>query len=73
MGILAGYFADKIMYGGGPGLLINLLLGIIGGMLGGWVSTLPGLSAIGIIGDLIISVAGVILFLWMASSLSRSQ
>ena len=37
IGILAGYFAGKIMRGGGFGLLVNLLLGIIGGVLGGWV------------------------------------
>ena len=36
IGILAGYFAGKIMRGGGFGLLVNLLLGIIGGVLGGW-------------------------------------
>lgn len=35
IGILAGYFAGKIMRGGGFGLLVNLLLGIIGGVLGG--------------------------------------
>ena len=32
IGILAGYFAGKIMRGGGFGLLVNLLLGIIGGV-----------------------------------------
>ena len=50
IGILAGYFAGKIMRGGGFGLLVNLLLGIIGGVLGGWVFALLGLAATGIIG-----------------------
>ena len=41
---VAGYFAGKIMRGGGFGLLVNLLLGIIGGVLGGWVFALLGLD-----------------------------
>lgn len=60
IGILAGYFAGKIMRGGGFGLLVNLLLGIIGGVLGGWVFALLGLAATGIIGSLITSVVGAI-------------
>ena len=73
IGILAGYFAGKIMRGGGCGLLVNLLLGIIGGVLGGWVFALFGLAATGIIGSLITSDVGAILFLWIASFFSRSR
>ena len=73
IGILAGYFAGKIMRGGGFGLLVNLLLGIRGGVLGGWVFALLGLAATGIIGSLITSVVGAILFLWIASFFSRSR
>jgi uncharacterized membrane protein YeaQ/YmgE (transglycosylase-associated protein family) len=73
IGILAGYFAGKIMRGGGFGLLVNLLLGIIGAVLGGWVFALLGLAATGIIGSLITSVVGAILFLWIASFFSRSR
>ena len=34
IGIVAGFLAGKIMRGGGFGLIINLLLGILGGVLG---------------------------------------
>ena len=56
IGIVAGYVAGKIIRGGGFGLLVNLVLGIIGGVLGGWVFSLFGLAATGIIGSLITSV-----------------
>ena len=36
IGILAGFFANKIM-GGNGGLLWNLLLGVVGGAFGGWL------------------------------------
>ena len=33
IGIVAGFLAGKVMRGGGFGLIINLLLGILGGCL----------------------------------------
>ena len=65
IGIIAGYVAGKITRGGG--------LGIIGGVLGGWVFALLGLAATGIIGSLITSVVGAVLFLWIASLFSHSR
>ena len=73
IGIVAGFLAGKVMRGGGFGFIINLLLGILGGVLGGWVFALLGLAATGIIGSLITSVVGAILFLWIASFFSRSR
>ena len=63
IGIVAGYLAGKIMRGGGFGVIVNLILGIIGGVLGGWVFSLLGISAGGILGSLITSTVGAILLL----------
>lgn len=67
IGIAAGFLAGKITRGGGFGLFVNLLLGIVGGMLGGWVFGLFGLSTTSIVGSLITSTIGAILLLWIAS------
>ena len=48
IGILAGFLAGKIMRGRGYGLLLDLLLGIVGSMLGGMVFGLLGLYSSGI-------------------------
>lgn len=72
IGILAGFIAGKLMRGGGFGLFINLLLGIVGGILGGWVFGLLGIATTGILGSLITSVIGAVLILWIAS-LFRSK
>ena len=37
IGALAGWLAGKIMKGGGFGALKNILLGIVGGFVGGWL------------------------------------
>ena len=73
IGIVAGFLAGKIMRGGGFGLVINLLLGILGRVLGGWVFALFGLAASGLIGSLITSTVGAILVLWIASLFSKSK
>ena len=73
IGIVAGFLAGKIMRGGGFGLVRNLLLGILGGVLGGWVFALFGLAASGLIGSLITSTVGAILVLWIASLFSKSK
>lgn len=67
IGIVAGLLAGKIMRGGGFGVIINLLVGIAGGVLGGWVFGLLGITTTGIIGSLLTSVIGAILLLWILS------
>ena len=73
IGALAGFIAGKIMRGGGFGLIINLVLGIVGGLLGGWVFSLFGFAASGIIGRLITSVVGAVIILWIASFFSAKR
>ena len=71
IGIVAGYLAGKIMRGGGFGVIVNLILGIIGGVLG--VFSLLGISAGGILGSLITSTVGAILLLWIGSLFNKSK
>lgn len=73
IGALAGFIAGKIMRGGGFGILINLLLGIVGGVLGGWVFDLFGLGSKGLIGNLVTSVVGAVLILWIASFFTKKE
>ncbi len=71
LGAFTGFIAGKIMRGGGFGFIINMLLGIGGGVLGGWIFSLFGLGSRGLIGSLIISVIGAIIILWIASLFNR--
>ena len=72
IGILAGFLAGKIMRGRGYGLLIDLLLGIVGSMLGGMVFGLLGLSSSGIVGQLVVATVGAILLIVIVRSLRRA-
>ena len=73
IGIVAGFLAGKIMRGGGFGLVINLLLGILGGVLGLSLIHISEPAASGLIGSLITSTVGAILVLWIASLFSKSK
>jgi uncharacterized membrane protein YeaQ/YmgE (transglycosylase-associated protein family) len=69
IGILAGFLAGKIMRGKGYGVLIDLLLGLVGSVLGGMVFGLIGLVAYGLVGRLVISTAGAVMLIWLVRRL----
>ncbi len=68
-GILAGFIASKLQSGSGRGLLINLFLGVIGSVIGGWLFALLGIQANGWIGTLVCAVVGALIVLWFVSKI----
>ena len=72
IGILAGFIAGKLMRGGGFGILVNLIVGIIGSVLGGKIFDLLEISAGGIIGSLVTATVGAIVLLWIVSLFRRA-
>ena len=38
VGLIAGWLAGLVMKGGGYGVLVDIILGLVGGILGGWLS-----------------------------------
>ena len=53
IGAVAGWLAGNLMKGGGFGLLGNIVVGIVGAVLGSFVFGLLGLSATGLIGSIV--------------------
>lgn len=70
IGLAAGWLANLIVKGRGSGFIVNLVVGIIGGVLGGWLFSLIGLAPIGTLGSLITAVAGAVVLLWIAAILT---
>ena len=52
LGCLAGFCAGKLMKGGGFGIIMNIVLGLFGGVLGGWLFSMLGIEWGGILGQL---------------------
>ncbi|MDE6445079.1 MAG: GlsB/YeaQ/YmgE family stress response membrane protein [Muribaculaceae bacterium] len=73
IGIVSGAVAGKLMRGGGFGWIVNLVVGIIGGVLGGWIFGILGIHTSSIIGSLITSVVGAIFLLWIVGWLGKTS
>lgn len=73
LGLAAGWIANLIVKGGSSGLLINLIVGLVGGVLGGWLFSLIGLVPVGTLGSLVTAVIGSIVLLWIAALLSHRK
>ena len=63
LGALAGWLAGLIMKGGGFGLVVNIIVGIVGVVIGGWVFGLLGFESLGLIGSIITAVIGAVILL----------
>ena len=58
IGATAGWLSGTFMKNGGIGLLGNILIGIAGGVAGGYLFRLPGLSSDGgLIGTMLVAAA----------------
>lgn len=71
IGALAGWIAGVIAKGRGFGLLGNIVVGVIGAVLGGFVFRAVGIASYGLLGDLIMSVIGALLLLFVVSLFKR--
>ena len=70
MGALAGYVAGRFM-GTETSLGRNILMGILGSFVGGILFGLVGLSATGLVGEIIVSVIGACVCIWAGRKLFR--
>jgi uncharacterized membrane protein YeaQ/YmgE (transglycosylase-associated protein family) len=71
IGAVAGWLAGTLMRGGGFGFIVNVLVGIAGAVVGGWVFGLLGIAAGGIMGSLVTALVGAVLLLWIISLFRR--
>jgi uncharacterized membrane protein YeaQ/YmgE (transglycosylase-associated protein family) len=72
LGLLAGWIAGKIMRGSGYGFLGDILLGILGAIVGGWITgALLGIDVTGLnIPSLIVAVLGACLLVALSRAVT---
>ncbi len=62
LGLIAGFIASKIVNKTGEGLLVDILLGIVGAVVGGWLFTAfgePGVTGFNLY-SMLVAVIGAI-------------
>lgn len=73
IGLVAGWLAGLIVKGSGSGLLLNLVIGVIGSVLGGWLFSLMGIASTNMWGSLITAIVGAIVLLLIVSLFTRKR
>jgi uncharacterized membrane protein YeaQ/YmgE (transglycosylase-associated protein family) len=73
IGGLAGWVAGLIWKGSGFGLPWNILIGIAGAFLGGWVFNLLEIAHYGIIGWFIAALVGALILLAIVNLIRRRR
>jgi uncharacterized membrane protein YeaQ/YmgE (transglycosylase-associated protein family) len=72
IGLLAGWLAGLIMKGRGFGLLWNLIIGVAGSFVGGFIFNLLNISIISpLVTRIIAAVAGAVLILAIINLIKR--
>ena len=76
VGAIAGFLASKVVSGRGMGLLWDIVVGVIGAFVGGWLASLLGIGvSIGTftIGGLISAFVGAVIVLAVFRLLTRRR
>jgi uncharacterized membrane protein YeaQ/YmgE (transglycosylase-associated protein family) len=66
IGLIAGWIAGHLTRGRGFGCLVDIILGLIGAVLGGWIFTRLGIVTVGFFGSLAAATVGAVLLVAIA-------
>ena len=58
VGLVSGWLAGKILNGDGYGVVADIMLGLVGGVIGGAMFAVLGVHAHNVIGAILMSTAG---------------
>ncbi len=72
VGAIAGFIADKLIKNS-YGLVGDILIGMVGSFIGGWVFGLFGLEAAGFLGEIIAALVGAVLLLLAINFFKRKK
>jgi len=73
IGLIAGFLAGQVMRGRGYGLLGNIIIGVVGALLGGLLFDAFGVGIGGTLGAIITGTVGAIILLLLLGSVRRSR
>ena len=73
IGLAAGWLASQVMKGGRSSLVTDLIMGVIGSILGGFLFSAIGLAATGLIGSLVTATVGAIVLIAGLRAINRSR
>ena len=73
IGLLAGWIAGTVSRGRGFGCLANIVLGLVGAVLGGWIFTKLGIERYGFLYSLAAATLGAVILVTIARLFSGGR
>ena len=58
VGLVAGFLASKVMTGRGMGLIWDIVIGVLGAFLGGWLAGALGIAVGGLLAETVVAFIG---------------
>ena len=71
LGLIAGFMGSKIVNNTGQGLIVDILLGVVGAVVGGFLFNQfgqPGVSGLNLY-SLLVAIVGAVVVLWLYHAL----
>ena len=75
LGLIAGFIASKIVNKAGDGMFLDIVLGVVGAVVGGWLFNafgMPGVTGFNIY-SILVAVLGAVVFLVIYHLLTGSR
>jgi uncharacterized membrane protein YeaQ/YmgE (transglycosylase-associated protein family) len=75
LGLVAGFIASKIVNKSGDGVLLDIVLGVVGSVVGGWLFNTFGMAGVSGLNlySLLVAVLGAVVVLVVYHALVRSR
>jgi uncharacterized membrane protein YeaQ/YmgE (transglycosylase-associated protein family) len=74
LGLIAGFIGSKLVNKSGEGVFLDIVLGIVGAVVGGWLFNFFGASGVSGVNlySLLVAVVGSVVFLFIYHALRRA-
>ena len=71
IGLVAGWLAGVLVKGGGFGILGDIVVGVLGAVIGGYLFGVVGIGGSGLLGQILVATVGAILLIFVLRLIRR--
>jgi uncharacterized membrane protein YeaQ/YmgE (transglycosylase-associated protein family) len=71
IGLIAGWLAGVLVKGGGFGVLGDIVVGVLGAVIGGYLFGSVGIGGHGLLGEILVATVGPILLIFVLRLIRR--
>ena len=74
VGLIAGWLTGKVMGGGGKGALMDIIIGLLGALAGGFIMRLFGFAGEGgLIYTCLVALLGAVILTWIYRKMTAAK